>query len=120
MAFLKSLFAGFVILAVAMLARPILMRALRISIAGSGPAAPQPAASRPGNAALRPPNPVAGRKPIQAEAPDDMIDAMIDVHRIDGRINAATSKRLAQLLDRHPDLAAQAVRRWLAQGSDSR
>jgi hypothetical protein len=45
---------------------------------------------------------------------------MIDVRRVEGRINAATTRRVAELLQRHPDLAAQAMRRWLAQGNDPR
>ena len=49
-----------------------------------------------------------------------MLDAVINVRRIEGRISAATTKRVAELLQRHPDLAAQAMRRWLAQGGDSR
>jgi flagellar M-ring protein FliF len=119
MAFLKSLFAGIVILAVAMLARPLLVSALRISTAGSAPPAPLPSGAKPVRRAAAagswsPPAPPAQKQP------EDMLDAVIDVRRIDGRINAASAKRLAQLLDRHPDLAAQAVRRWLAQGGDSR
>jgi flagellar M-ring protein FliF len=123
--FLKSLFAGIVILAVAMLARPLLVSALRISASGAGPSAPPLPAT--GRAAL--PTPRAGgwtpparpaSGPKAQKEPEDMLDAVIDVSRIEGRINAASARRLAQLLDRHPDLAAQAVRRWLAQGSDVR
>ncbi len=123
MTFLKSIFAGLVVLALAMLAKPLLVRALQMNAAG-GPAPGTP--PRPGTAHaplavprqdLRSP---AGRRPPPAGEPADMLDAVIDVRRIEGRINAATTKRVAELLQRHPDLAAQAMRRWLAQGSDSR
>jgi flagellar M-ring protein FliF len=114
MTFLKSLFAGIVILAVAMLARPLLVSALSISTAGTAPSPPgrQPAGRAPSKGSWSPP-------PAQ-KPPEDMLDAVIDVRRVEGKINAASARRLAQLLDRHPDLAAQAVRRWLAQGGDSR
>lgn len=123
MTFLKSMFAGLVVLALAMLAKPLLVRALQLNAGlpvppGAGPpsrrraVAGAGAVSRPGTAAP------AARKP--AEEPEDMLDAVINVRRIEGRINAATTKRVAELLQRHPDLAAQAMRRWLAQGSDSR
>jgi len=120
MAFIKSLVAGFVILAMAMLAKPILVRALQIKAAGGGPSASRlPAAGRPGPAAPRRSMPGAARNPSPVDEPESLLDAVIDVRRIDGRINAATTRRLAQLLERHPDLAAKAMRRWLAQGSDS-
>ena len=127
MSFLKSIFAGIVILAVAMVAKPLLLRALQLNAApgATGPSTGQarrpapaiPLASAPLASATydprRAPTPRAGE-------PEDLLDAVIDVRRIEGRINAASTRRLAELLQRHPDLAAQAMRRWLAQGSDSR
>jgi flagellar M-ring protein FliF len=125
--FLKSLFAGLVILAVALLARPLLIRALQINAHGgavpSGSAGRSAAPREASPRALAGPDPrtsATARAGQPAKEPEDLLDAVIDVRRIEGRINAASARRLAELLDRHPDLAAQAMRRWLAQGSDSR
>jgi flagellar M-ring protein FliF len=124
MAFLKSVFAGLVILAVAMLAKPLLVRALQAN-AGAAPLPPMPrgTARLPAGAGpmampgFDPRRPAAAKAPAREE-PEDLLDAVINVRHIEGRINAASSRRLAELLQRHPDLAAQAVRRWLAQGND--
>ena len=125
MTFLKSIFAGLVILAVAMLAKPFLVRALQLNAGGGGtpavlpPGSRLPAAPRP-MAMARPNARATGNRPAQRDEPADLLDAVIDVRRIEGRINAASTKKLVELLHRHPDLAAQAMRRWLAQGTDSR
>jgi len=129
MAFLKSIFAGLIILAVAMLAKPLLVRALQASGAGGSlpPTRPPPGTGSRLPTAAGPmatpgfdPRRAAAANTAAREEPQDLLDAVIDVRRIDGRINAASTKRLAELLQRHPDLAANAVRRWLAQGNDHR
>ncbi len=126
MTFLKSFVAGLVILAVAMLAKPLLVRAFQLNAGPSG--GPQPLPGPP-RQALPTGGPMAmprfdsratAPRQVPREEPDDMLDAVINVRRIEGKINAASTKRLAELLQRHPDLAAQAMRRWLAQGNDSR
>jgi len=105
---LKSIVAGILILALALLAKPILVRALRIR-ATAPPHPPKPAAARP----LR-----SGGS--HGDRFDDGDDAIIDVRRVDDRVKAASARRIAALLDRHPDLAAKAMRRWLAEGGNSR
>jgi len=119
--FLKSFFAGIIVLAVAMFAKSMLVRALQLNAAPAN--APPPAGPR----ALPAGNPTAMPRfdprlspPPRKDEPEDMLDAVINVRRVEGKINAASTKRLAELLQRHPDLAAQAMRRWLAQGNDSR
>lgn len=129
MTFLKSIFAGLVVLALAMLAKPLLVRALRLNaVGGTTPPLPPPRSrttaglpafgqrSMPRHDSAAP----QGRRLPPPDEPQDMLDAVINVRRIEGRISAATTKRVAELLQRHPDLAAQAMRRWLAQGGDSR
>ncbi|MBM3533852.1 MAG: hypothetical protein FJX60_12550 [Alphaproteobacteria bacterium] len=128
MTFLKSFFAGLIILAVAMLAKPLLVRALQAATTGG----PSPLPREPQDGRTRLPGssgPTAlpafeprrtGGRPARREEPKDLLDAVIDVRRIEGRINAASTRRLAELLHRPPDLAAQAVRRWMAQGNDHR
>ena len=129
MTFLKSIFAGLVVLALAMLAKPLLVRALQLNAAG-GTTPPLPPPRSRTTAGLPAFGPGAmprydsaapqGRRLPPPDEPQDMLDAVINVRRIEGRINAATTKRVAELLQRHPDLAAQAMRRWLAQRGDSR
>lgn len=124
MTFLKSFFAGIIVLAVALLAKSMLVRALQLN-AGSGDASPRvpghPGQTLPARSGPLAPPRFDPRPPARPkDEPEDMLDAMINVRRIEGRINAASTKRLAELLQRHPDLAAQAMRRWLAQGNDSR
>lgn len=118
------MFAGLVVLALAMLAKPLLVRALQLNAGGETTPAPPPSRPRAAAGQLTMPryDPAApqGRRQLPAEEPEDMLDAVINVRRIEGRINAATTKRVAELLQRHPDLAAQAMRRWLAQRDDSR
>lgn len=125
MAFIKSVIAGFLVLAAAMLAKPILIRALQLN-AGDGPNLPPSpdAAPRRTLQATAPDfdarSPARRAGPASRQNPEDLLDAVIDVRRIEGKVSAASSKKLAELLRRHPDLAAQAMRRWLAQRSDSR
>lgn len=107
MAALKSIFAGILILALALLARPILVRALRLKTVAPS-AQPHPA--------VPPPRSGPGRSGRFADADD----AIINVRRVEDRVKAASARRVAALLDRHPDLAAKAMRRWLAEGSNSR
>ena len=122
MAFLKSFFAGIVVLAVAMLAKSVLVRALQMNAASASPPPTGTRAAVPASDRAPAPTRFAPRAPAQGrhDEPEDMLDAVINVRRIEGKINAASTKRLAELLQRHPDLAAQAMRRWLAQGNDSR
>ena len=122
MAFLKSFFAGIVVLAVAMLAKSVLVRALQMNAASASPPPIGTRAAAPAGDRAPAPARFAPRAPAQGrhDEPEDMLDAVINGRRIEGKINAASTKRLAELLQRHPDLAAQAMRRWLAQGNDSR
>jgi hypothetical protein len=79
-----------------------------------GPLAFQPARglSAPRAAAASPAGAVRGSAAAGSE-PEDMVDAMIDVRRVEKQINAATIKRFNELLARHPEAVSQAMRRWL-------
>lgn len=109
MAALKSIVAGVLILALALLARPILVRALRLRVAPPAPAEPAALPARPGR-----------RAETLGECSRDADDAIINVRRVEERVKAASARRVAALLERNPDLAAKAMRRWLAEGSNSR
>jgi flagellar M-ring protein FliF len=119
--FFKSVFAGIVILAVALFAKSMLARAFQLNAGpGSTPPSSVPRAALPAGSPQAMSRFDSRLSPPRKDEPDDMLDAVINVRRIEGKINAASTKRLAELLQRHPDLAAQAMRRWLAQGTDSR
>ncbi|MBI3495844.1 MAG: hypothetical protein HY058_00895 [Proteobacteria bacterium] len=77
---------------------------------GPGLSARRPAARALGMAPPPPPPP----------EPDDMVDALIDVRRVEGRIKAASLKKFAELLERHPEAVGEAMRRWLNDGSGNR
>jgi len=106
---LKSIVAGVLILALALLARPILVRALRLRTPPPVPAEPAALPARPGR-----------RAGTFGEDSRDAADAIINVRRVEDRVKAASARRVAALLDRNPDLAARAMRRWLAEGTNSR
>ena len=63
------------------------------------------------------PLPTSGSRPAKASPkesePDDMVDALIDVRRVEKRVNAATMKRFAEIVERHPEAVGAALRRWL-------
>jgi hypothetical protein len=48
--------------------------------------------------------------------PEDMTDALIDVRRVEKRINQASIKRMNEIIERHPEAVGQALRRWLSDG----
>ena len=48
--------------------------------------------------------------------PNEMVDSMIDVRRVEKRVNHASIKRFNEILERHPEAVGQALRRWLNDG----
>jgi flagellar M-ring protein FliF len=45
-------------------------------------------------------------------APDDP-DAVIDIAQIQGRVRASSVKKVAEVVDKHPDESVQIIRGWL-------
>ena len=66
-------------------------------------------ASGGGAAALGPP--VAGALP----APAGGGDSSIDIARINGQVNTSSVKRVAEVIEQHPDESAQILRTWLSE-----
>ena len=64
-----------------------------------------------GPAALAPP--VAGALP--AGTGNSMLDASLDVARINGQVSTSSVKRVAEVIEQHPDESAQILRTWLSQ-----
>lgn len=67
-------------------------------------------AARSGTAALAPP--VAGALPAPAGGG---VDSAIDIARINGQVNTSSVKRVAEVIEQHPDESAQILRTWLSE-----
>ena len=59
----------------------------------------------PSAAALAPPD----------EEPEDLLDAMIDINRVEGRVRASSLKKIGEIVDKHPEEAVAIVRNWMYQ-----
>ena len=82
-------------------ARPVVRRAApvlgdRFLAALAGPLDPSAAA-------LAPPD----------EEPEDLLDAMIDINRVEGRVRASSLKKIGEIVDKHPEEAVAIVRNWM-------
>lgn len=68
--------------------------------ASAVPALPGPAGAGGGGAAAALPSP-------------DMVDDGIDIAQINGRVRASSVKKVAEVVDQHPDESVQIIRGWL-------
>jgi flagellar M-ring protein FliF len=78
--------------------RPLIGSLVRGGQGAATPGAPALAGGGGGAAALPPP---------------DETDAAIDFAQIDGRVRASSVKRVAEVVDQHPDQSVQIIRGWL-------
>lgn len=60
-----------------------------------------------------PPPPLAGALP--APAGMSVVDSTLDIARINGQVNATSVKRVAEVIEQHPDESAQILRTWLSE-----
>jgi flagellar M-ring protein FliF len=64
---------------------------------------------------------IAAARQIQGGSPDDLAlltdDSMINVANIDGQLRASAIRRIAQLVDKHPDETLSIVRSWMQEGA---
>jgi flagellar M-ring protein FliF len=64
---------------------------------------------------------MAAARQIQGGSPDDLAlltdDSMINVANIDGQLRASAIRRIAQLVDKHPDETLSIVRSWMQEGA---
>ncbi len=60
-----------------------------------------------------PPPPLAGALP--APAGMSMVESTLDIARINGQVNATSVKRVAEVIEQHPDESAQILRTWLSE-----
>jgi flagellar M-ring protein FliF len=45
--------------------------------------------------------------------PPDETEAAIDIAQIEGRVRASSVKKVAEVVDQHPDQSVQIIRGWL-------
>ena len=74
-----------------------------------GPLAFQPRSTGVGNRVT----PADALRGTEASQPDDMVDALIDVRRVERRVNQASIRRMNEIIERHPEAVGQALKRWL-------
>jgi flagellar M-ring protein FliF len=43
------------------------------------------------------------------------IEQMIDINQVEGRVRASSLKRIAELVDQHPEQAVNIMRQWMYQ-----
>lgn len=101
-----------------LVARPLLRGA--VAPMGGMPALAAPGAAHGGGgqAALAAPQgaPAAeGGQALPAPAPSP-VDAAVDVMKIDGQVKASSIKRMAEIVDAHPDESVSILRTWLHEG----
>lgn len=53
-------------------------------------------------------------KPMAA-ASDDDVEEMIDLQRIEGRVQASAVRKVSEIVDKHPEEALSIVRAWMVQ-----
>ncbi len=116
------------LLALLLVARPLAGRALeRIGRPGSEPAGALPAtggtvAALPGPSGITTPIASTDTTPQIAAAGDTLgappePESMINVANIEGKMRASSIRRIAELVEKHPEEAVAVVRSWMAQES---
>ena len=54
----------------------------------------------------------------EEEVDDSMLDQMIDINQVEGRVRASSLKQIGEIVDKHPEEAIAIVRNWMYQGTD--
>ena len=52
------------------------------------------------------------------EVDESLLDQMIDINQVEGRVRASSLKQIGEIVDKHPEEAIAIVRNWMYQGSD--
>ena len=53
---------------------------------------------------------------LQAKRAESLAE-MIDIDKIEGQVQASAVKRITEIVDKHPEEAAQVIRSWLSQAN---
>jgi flagellar M-ring protein FliF len=49
---------------------------------------------------------------------ESLLDQMIDINQVEGRVRASSLKQIGEIVDKHPEEAIAIVRNWMYQGTD--
>ena len=55
---------------------------------------------------------------VEDEADESLLDQMIDINQVEGRVRASSLKQIGEIVDKHPEEAIAIVRNWMYQGTD--
>lgn len=56
-----------------------------------------------------------GALALPEEEEEDMLDTMIDISRVEGRVRASSLRKIGEIVDKHPDEAVSIIRNWMYQ-----
>jgi len=56
-----------------------------------------------------------GALALPEEEEDDMLDTMIDISRVEGRVRASSLRKIGEIVEKHPDEAVSIIRNWMYQ-----
>jgi len=82
----------------------------------AGPAGAPALAGAGGVGGALPP-PVAGALPAPAGGPLGGMEQQLDIAKIQGQVNSSSVKRVAEVIEQHPEESAQILRAWLSERS---
>ena len=105
------------LLVILLVVRPVLTRLFEALPAAGAALGPEAVAGPPGAgmAALAGPLDTAAALAPPEEEPEDLLDAMIDINRVEGRVRASSLKKIGEIVDKHPEEAVAIVRNWMYQ-----
>jgi flagellar M-ring protein FliF len=54
---------------------------------------------------------------LEDEAEESLLDQMIDINQVEGRVRASSLKKIGEIVDKHPEEAVAIIRNWMYQGA---
>ena len=52
---------------------------------------------------------------LEDEAEESLLDQMIDINQVEGRVRASSLKKIGEIVDKHPEEAVAIIRNWMYQ-----
>jgi flagellar M-ring protein FliF len=54
---------------------------------------------------------------LEDEAEESLLDQMIDINQVEGRVRASSLKKIGEIVDKHPEEAVAIILNWMYQES---